>query len=380
MKTCLQVALTALFSLVALVAYANGSGPAKPESSKMVELKTKIGAGYLVLKPAEIRGAIWLWPEPSQTFKPIPFKGAVKGEMRRVLSLKDGGVVLASSHGGYIISKDGDVKVVGPGKKCQAVAVSPTGEIAFGFSLRLPFILLTDVRRDGKEVFHTVLEIHTIGPKARTIVLGQQWFDGSLYEMAFSKDGMLAVASSEEGLTLIRDDKAWSDPKMPYYVPVGELEFNPKYGNEFLHANYRYRLNLKQEGSFTKNYAGSLYGNKGEIISIKKNREGSWCLYDGANESSLDGGVQPGYYGVGAMAVSEKFIVYASLDTVVVWARAEKKAVRQITQVPEGNLLDRCVNAIAFRPSGELIIATNNEVSEWNPETGKKLKVLLLTQ
>lgn len=409
MKTCLQAVLAVVFfSLFVLAACAQQSADvdrktaiqkeivkaAKPKAGKMIEVKTKKVGSSLILEPAEIRGATLLYPDPSPTFKAVPFKGVVRGEISSVVPLKDGGIVLASSDGGYIISKDGDVKVVGQGEHCEAVAVSPTGEIAFGFAHRLPFDHIPDIRRPSRVVYYKVREVHMVGdPNPRTIVVSQKPWDVNFTQLAFNADGSVLLAITyPAGITLIKGDKVWNIPQVYYSGRIWpSLESSPKDAKQFLYAEFLFQLDLEKEGSFTCAYVGgykngtpdtgkghtsSAYGNRGEIVSVKRNWMGNFAIYEGKEEVEIPYRNGPRYFGADRLAVSDKFIAYTALDTVMVWGRKERKLVHTFTQASFAD--GGYVQTITFRPTGGLIVATDNgEVSEWNPATGKKLKVIL---
>jgi len=382
--------------VLAVVAFWNlfccGHAVAQSENLKMEELKTKKVGSSLVIEPAPVKLAVLLSPEPSETFKPVPFKkGPVKGVIRRMALLKDGSLALATSLGGYLVASDGAMQAVGVDKDCQAVANSPNGEIAFGFVLQKTF-WLTDVRgrpEFQKEVRGVVVEIHIVGPKPKAIMMGQEKrpFGGSFSGLAYNKDGtMLAAVISPEGLTLIKNDKAWRNPDHDSNKGGGLLEFNPMDGNELLYANYLFRLGGNGSlswtyiGGYRDNSPSSLYGSKGEVISIKKNWQRHLHLYEGDVEHSFRRGEEPRYLGADRMAVGGNFVAYTALDTVMVWSRQKRKVVSIFRQAPDAdwNWSDYYVQAMAFRHTGELIVATSNgEVSEWNPETGKKTKMLI---
>lgn len=367
---------------------------AKPEAGKIVEFPTKKAGSSLIIHPAEIRGATWLWPDPSKTFKPTRFKGAVKGEVSSVVPLKDGGIVLAASDGGYIISKDGDVKVVGEGEHCEAVAVSPTGEIAFGFAHRLPLDYIPDIRKSSQVVYHKVREVHMVGgANPRTIVVAQKPYDVSFAQLAFNADGsVLMVVTYPAGVTLIKGDKVLNIPTSYYGGRIWPcLESSPKDAKQFLYCEFLFQLDSEKEGSFTRAYVGgykagapdtgkghtsSAYGSKGEVVSIKRNWKGNFTVCEGTEETEIPYRDGPRYLGADRLAVGEKFIAYTALDTVMVWDRKEKKTAHIFTQASYAD--GGYVQAIAFRPTGDLIVATNNgQVSEWDPETGKKVKTIL---
>ena len=383
---------------------------ARPERLKMLPLPVAKFGDNIVVEPVAPynpkAGPIfkfstdkteWEFPlDPGQPLNLQDFKGKdIYGKkasrVNQLVALPDGAIALATNNGGYVISKDGKIQVIGEGSECGSVALSPTGEIAFGLTIKKA-VKTIKFRDGGKfEVSQTIWEspeVHILGSKPRLVVFRQ--FSSphpfGFHDLAFSNDTMVML-TYPLGLTILAGDKAWRDPKTDFSTKLHvNLVFDPATAKRFIYHAHVYELDLGKGGAFTRSYIGargnssSLYGSKGEIVSIKRNWRDRVYVYDGSSETYME--VQ---YQVGCMAVSEKFLAYTSQSAIMLWDRSKHKTIRKFWSLPEdkkdlpgidyGPLY---VWAMAFTPAQQLVVATDNgEVSEWNPETGKKNRVIV---
>lgn len=377
---------------------------AKPVVEKMKQLPTKTEGNALIVQPGtpesgdektQIEKALKAerhyttvkppYPAVSESFKPEVFQKVPNlPDMHHVVPTKDGGIAVAARDGGYLIDKDGKVQIVGKGKDCTAVAVSPLGEVAFAFAFtKERKLTLYFPGRDPwtTDDSRTVIEIHVVGPKPRVVLLGQWWrqCNEGISSLAYSADGKtLAIVSYPDDLTIVSGERAWRHPATLRTNRVADtLQFHPKDPRQL--ACCGHRLEIKPDGTCARAYVGgsTSFGPEGKVIAVQKDWEHLWFdLHDGDRTAQLR---EVRFCGPDRIAVSDGYVAYTMLDLVLIWDRQSQKIVRTFRNVPdtEWTWMPGYVQSLAFRGQNLLVASSNGEVAEWDVTKSKKLKVIV---
>lgn len=348
-------------------------GVKTPEDEQTIAEKIKTEHFYVAVKPQ--------FPPVSDPFNAKPMDGNIAKEIHEIAPTKNGGLALATKNGGYLIDADGKVQVVGQGKDCTAVAVSPTGEIAFAFSFkkeRKITMYFAGLEPWADSDSRTVIEIHVVGgQRPHTILLGQYWrqVNESAKRLAFNADGsVLAALVYPEGLTLITEDKAW---RHPVKYETNTMGFHPKARNVLVCCQYE--LTFDKDGACTRRYVGNdaSFGPEGQIVSVQMDWENLFYeIHDGARVARAD---KMRFCGPDRISVSDKYIAYTMLDRVLIWDRESQEVLRTLRNVPdtEWDWLPGYVQSLVFAGPHLFVASGNGEVAKWNPSTGEKIAVVI---
>jgi hypothetical protein len=377
----------------------------KPLTEKLKELATKKEGDALIILPwtlqtddqekTRINKAISesrlaqtakpQYPTPSKTFEAEVCQNMPGLNVRQAISLHNGGTAVAAREGGYLVDKDGKVKVVGNGKDCTAVAVSPTKDVAFAFVFTKERVLTSYFAKGEPKTTNDpgpVIEIHVVGSKPQTILLGQYWrtCNAGVRSLSYSADGKtLAIFSYSEWLVLVTEEKAWQHLDHNLYTArlgLG-LGFHPTSSSEILCSGYH--IALQEKNTCKRTWIGNdgYFGPEGQIVSVLNDLEDVWFeFHDGNKTAPLQEGR---YLGPDRMAVGKNYIAYTMLDKVLIWDRQAQKDVQKFRNVPDTELtwMPGYVEFLAFRENNLLVVSTNGEVAEWDAKNGKKLKVIV---
>ena len=338
----------------------------------------------------------------------------LEGEIHQVLAVHDGVLFVATSKGAYRISNDGKMTVTEQEKNCQVVTASPDGnQVAIAFLGKYrPFKRITNIRGERFEFVDqkkgSFVEVRIIGKEETKSIyfpslLAFERVRDSLEGiecLALGKSNCVAAMMNSEGLVIVKDGGCWlGKPVTHEQYGSDRLAFDPREVDVLTYHEHAYRfdlqngkaicLRLPSAGDLRHNAVGYVipsgltrFDSSGKVVSITR-EERQFYVLDRETEFPIRTRFI-GHFEVvpDRFEVSDKYLAWSLLDFVVVFDRRKGDILGGIKQVEEReevryDLINRYVRSLCFGPSGLIIATGNGEISEWNPETRKKIRVIV---